>query len=252
MRRGSPATSICGAGAPRRVTSEYGTTCGRATPAALRFANGWFPLVEQGAVVWSGAAPRWPTNVVSNFAGRWQLPAYAALGSVQWSFWPQPAWPTGTPAYAGRHFYAVPRTSRHPQHAAAFAVWLTTDTAWQHSLMALQLVVPPSSRLWGAWVETVPAIAPPLKGKTVQAFMTAAQLGRAFDDPQFGYDSAAAYALIARSVPQIATGKRDPTAAMTQAAQAVNALESGQAPLAEKRSALARDFPGAGPAVTGM
>ena len=231
------------------VTTEYGTTCGLATPAALQFANWWFPLVQKGAVLWSGAAPHWPTNVVSNFAGSWQLPTYAALGSVKWSFWPQPAWPTGTSAYAGGDYYAVPSTTRHPAHAAAFAVWLTTDTQWQHRLMALQLVVPASSQLWGAWVETVQAIAPPLKGKNVQAFMTAAQLGRAFDDPQFGYDSAAAYALIAKDVPRIAAGRLDPTGGMTQAAQAVNALETGQALLAGTRANLAQAFPTAGPAV---
>ena len=106
---------------------------------------------------------------------------------------PQPRWPTGTSAYAGNDYYAVSRTTKQPDLAAAFAIWLTTSPEWQRSLMGLQLVVPPSSALWTEWAQVVKAVAPPLQGKNVGAFTVAASQNRAFNHPAFAYASDAAY-----------------------------------------------------------
>jgi len=234
--------------------SNYSALCGLASPAALTFANWWFPQAQRGSVVWNGTAPSWPQQVACGFAGSWTLPTYADLTSVKWDFWPQPAWPTGTSSYAGNDYYAVSATTKHADLAAALAIWLTTDVQWQHRMIALQLVVPPSSKLWPIWEQVVKTVAPPLAGKNIAAFMTAPLQGRAFNHPAFAYASDSAYNLIGNYLPQIITGKLDPTGAMTQAAQAVNAFEAGQALTAADQAKIASSnaFPTQGPAIASV
>jgi len=226
--------------------SNFSALSGLDSAAAKTFAQWWYPLCQDGVIAWNGVAPSWPKQVACGFAGSWQLPAFAAQTSVKWDFWPQPAWPTGTSSYAGNDYYAVSSTTAAPALAAAFAIWLTTDIQWQHSLMALQLVVPPSSKLWSAWVEVIGAVAPPLKAKNIQAFMTAPLQGRAFNHPAFAYDSDSAYALMSKYMPQIVAGKLDPIGGVTGAAQAVNAFEAAAAAEAAAVTSESKAFPATG------
>lgn len=225
------------------AAANFSTKCGLDSPQALAFAQWWFPLLVDGVIAWNGAALPWPQQVACGFAGSWSLPGFAAQRSVKWDFWPQPAWPQGTTAYAGNDYYAVSATTKNPELAATFAVWLTTSLTWQQALMRLQLVVPPNSKLWPQWVEVVKAIAPPLADKHLDAFTVAPLQNRAFNHPAFAYGSDEAYSTIGTYTGQIPSGKLDPVGAFRQAAAAVDKLESGLAAAAAASSSLAGRFP---------
>ena len=177
-------------------------------------------------MVWLGAAPPWPQQLVCGFAGSWTLPQFATQRSVKWDFWPQPAWPTGTSAYGGNDYYAVPISSKHPAEAAEFMIWLTTSTVWQRTMMRLQLVLPPSRNLWPDWTTFVRSVAPSLASKNLEAFTTAAFAGRAFVHPAFAYFSDGAYGLIGNYLPQIQARKLSVEEGLAEATRAVNAFET--------------------------
>jgi hypothetical protein len=220
------------------AAANFSDRCGLDSPAALEFAQWWYPLATEGVIAWNGAAPPWPQNVACGFAGSWQLPAFAEQRSIKWAFWPQPAWPTGTTAYAGNDYYAVSSTTKHAEMAAAFLFWLTTDERWQRALMELQLVVPPSRKLWAEWEATVKAIAPPLATKNLGAFTEAALQDRAFNHPAFAYDSDSAYGVIGPYTAKIAAGTLSPVLGMRQAADAVNKFEAAAASAASAQAGV--------------
>jgi ABC-type glycerol-3-phosphate transport system substrate-binding protein len=231
------------------AAANFSPKSGLDSPQALAFAQWWYPLVADGVIAWNGAAPPWPQQVACGFAGSWTLPQFATRNDIKWDFWPQPAWPTGTSAYAGNDYYAVSATTRHPEEAAAFITWLTTDVTWQRTLMQLQLVVPPNSKLWSEWETVVQTVAPPLKGKNLGAFTEAALQNRAFNHPAFAYSSDHAYSIVSPFTSQMATGKLDPVAGFTQAADAVNRFEAGQAVVATSAGSMSKLFPTTGPEV---
>jgi hypothetical protein len=226
------------------AAGNYSSKSGLDTPEALRFANWWFPLAQDGVISWLGVAPPWPQQVVCGFAGSWMLPQFATqYRGLKWDFWPQPIWPTGTSAYAGNDYYAVSVTTRYPQLAAEFAIWLTTSRAWQESMMRLQLVLPPTKSFWPEWAQFVGTVAPPLAVKNLGAFTTAALQGRAFNHPAFAYNSDGAYSTIGNYMPLIVARKLSPEEGMLQAAKAVNAFEEASkamAVAADKTAALLR------------
>lgn len=234
------------------AAANFSSKSGLDTPQALAFAQWWFPLVQEGAITWNGSAPAWPAQVACGFAGSWSLPNFAQQNGVKWDFWPQPKWPTGTSAYAGNDYYAVSATTKQPELAATFAFWLATDVTWQRSMMQLQLVLPPSSKLWSEWIDVVKAVAPPLQGKNLQAFTEAPLQGRAFNHPAFAYGSDQAYKLIGPFTTQMAAGKMDPIQGYQQAADAVNRFEVGQAVEAKAASGVDQRFPTDGPAIAAV
>ena len=234
------------------ASANFSDKSGLDSPEALAFAQWWFPLCQQGLIAWNGSAPSWPKQVGCGFAGSWQLPTFAQQTSVKWDFWPQPKWPTGTSAYAGNDYYAVSSTTKQPEMAAAFIIWLTTNVEWQRSMMQLQLVIPPNSKLWSEWVQIVKAVAPPLQTKNLEAFTVAALQGRAFNHPAFAYASDQAYKLISPFTTAMASGKMDPVAGYKQAADAINRFEAGQALTVAAAGTMAKRFPATGPAIASV
>ena len=146
---------------------NWSPKCGLDDPKALAFGNWFMPLVADNVITWIFGNGNWPQQIVCGFAGSWMLPQFAPLRSLKWDFWPQPYWPTGTTAYAGNDYYAIPVSTKHPKEAAEFMIWLTTDPVWQRAMMRLQLVLPPSRQLWPEWASFVRAVAPvPRSGGT--------------------------------------------------------------------------------------
>ncbi len=208
------------------VHGGYSTRSALDSAQALACAQWWYPLIHSGAVAWLGAAPHWPQQVACGFAGSWTLPQFALQTEVKYDFWPQPRWPTGTTAYAGNDYYAVPRTTHQPDLAAAFAIWLATSPAWAQSMTRMQLVLPPARTGWDQWEAVVRAVAPPLAHKNLGAFTVAALADRAFNHPAFAYLSDAAYGRIGQYTAQMAARRISIPLGLREATRSVNTFET--------------------------
>ena len=207
--------------------------CALDSAQASAFGEWFFPLVTAGVITTAGVTQ--PSSFLSGQVvcptwGSWMLPmAATALQAVKWRFYPYPQWPKGSSSRTGQDYYAVSVNTKHPAEAAAFAIWLTTSKAWQESLIRLQLVIPPQKVYWADWARLVEALAPPLRGKNVQAFTAPALDNRGFSTPPFAYYSSSAYGLIGNYLGAIAAQKVSPPLGLHQASSAVNAFESQMA-----------------------
>lgn len=221
-----------------------------ASPAGIAFVEWLFPLVKAGVIGWGGGGSDLTTGKsATTTLGSWKLPYVAtAWHGLKWDFYPNPVWPTGETAYAGRDYYAVASTSKHPDEAMTLLLWLMSSE-WQRSMMQLQLVVPSIRALWTEWVGTVGQIAPPLAKKHLDAFISGATKDRAFAMYAFGSSSDRAYGLIYNWMAQIGAGKVTPRSGVQQAADQVDAFEQAQAAQSVAETHMSTLFPSNGPTI---
>lgn len=221
--------------------------CALGSAEAAAFGEWYYPLVRAGVI--AAAAPGEPSSFVNGGIvcptwGSWMLPQAAlSLGGLKWRFYPYPRWPQGSSSRTGQDYYAVNVHTKQPALAAEFAIWLTTSKAWSESLMRLQLVLPPQKAYWADWASLVEAVAPPLKGKNVQAFTAAALQNRGFSAQPFAVDSAAAYGVINQYAGRIVSGQLSPALGLREVANAVNRYEAARLAEAKVGNTLRKEFP---------
>lgn len=111
------------------------------SPAMLRAAQLWQPLLDSGAVTLQPApdraAPPWFKNIsdgsiLSMVCAQWcgaVLQDYASSQSGKWRAAPLPQWAPGQHASAqfGGSTTAIFKTTKHPQQALTFASWLVSN-----------------------------------------------------------------------------------------------------------------------------
>ena len=93
-----------------------------------------------------------------------------ALRSTKWAYYPMPRWPRGAYDFTNENLVGINAATKSPEAAWELLNFVCASPQYQRALMHLFLYPPALKSLWTEWVAEVHAVAPPLKGKHVDAF----------------------------------------------------------------------------------
>ena len=146
-------------------------------------------------------------------------------------------------------FWAGPATTRHADQAWELLRWLTVEPEYQTFAMGAFLFPPALTGLLGQWQATAETVAPGLRGKGLEWFVTAAEQAWTTPTPWFAYATDTAYAIDTNWFNRLAARVVEVRAAFTQADRQVNALQAQGPTLADRARRAAGGFPSKGPSV---
>jgi ABC-type glycerol-3-phosphate transport system substrate-binding protein len=232
------------------------TRCLLDSPEAIAAGNWMFGLM------WDGVASPSRDQVggltsgqdVFSVCGGWNTFTEATqLGTkFKWGILPQPTWAQRKATMVNSDFYAINAHTKQPELAWEFFHWLTADPTWTRFVMGATLTQPALVALWDEWITLAEQVAPPLKGKGLQYYREAALGGYEVPQSFFLYNGTQATGILNAAWADLTAQRATVTAAFTQAAQQINALEqTAQANLAVQ-AAEAKAFPTVGPAMAAM
>ncbi len=232
------------------------TACELQSPAAIAAGEWMFELI------WAGTASPGRDQVggltsgkdVFSVCGGWDTFAEATqLGSkFKWAILPQPTWAKQPATMVNSDFYAINAQTKQPELAWEFFHWLTAQPTWTRFVMGATLTQPALVALWEEWITLAEQVAPPLKGKGLQYYRDAALGGYEVPQSFFLYNGTQATGILGAAWAELSAQKATVTAAFTQAAQQINALQqTAQANVALQAQEV-KAFPSTGPAVAAV
>jgi ABC-type glycerol-3-phosphate transport system substrate-binding protein len=167
-----------------------------------------------------------PATVFAMSGGWSLLPAAENLRGVKWDILPNPRWQTGeSTTFDNIDFYALLRSSKHPNEAWEFMRWLTTEPDYNLFLMKVNLIGPALLSLWDQYETIITAAAPPLRGKSLQYIKEAALSGRAYPHLFFAEGPLQADGILNTWMGKIGSRQVSVAEGFTQTAAQINAWE---------------------------
>ena len=162
------------------------------------------------------------------------------LEGMNWDFYQMPLWPKQPATFANTDFWAISASTKVPEAAWQLLKFITTGGQYSSLLMHTALFPPNLKSLWPEWVATVQNVAPPLRGKNVQAFAEYVLTDHAYPGRDFTYSSGQAHSIFGTYMGKIQAKQVDPTLGLQQAAQQIAAFESQAKQLQAVQSVLQR------------
>lgn len=148
---------------------------------------------------------------------------------MKWDIFPFPVFPAGRACFGGDQFYAISALTRYPDQAWELLKWVAAGSQWQRAVIRMFLMAPALNALWPEWIRLVQAVAPPLRGKSVQWFADAAVRGYAYPTSYFRYADQEAEGIIQGYFAQLFARQISVRTAFQQATQQVDSLEASAA-----------------------
>jgi ABC-type glycerol-3-phosphate transport system substrate-binding protein len=154
------------------------------------------------------------------------------LESMDWDFYQMPLWPKQPATFANSDFWAISASTSVPDAAWELLKFITTGGQYSRLLMRTALFPPNVKSLWPEWVGAVQAVAPPLRGKNVQAFAEYVLTDYAYPGRDFLYFNKQAQGILGNWIGKIWGKQVDVALGLHQAAMQINAFEAQGAQLA--------------------
>ncbi len=160
------------------------------------------------------------------------------LEGMDWDFYQMPLWPKQPGTFANSDFWAISAATKVPEAAWALLKFITTGGQYSRLLMRAALFPPNLKSLWPEWVGAVQAVAPPLRGKNLEAFSQYVLTDHAYPGRDFAYFSSQAQGIFGTWIGKILSRQVDVAGGLQQAAQQIRAFEASAHGLEAAQSAL--------------
>ncbi len=173
----------------------------------------------------------WPLGAETVFVTQWGgtigYDASSLRNNYKWRYIPYPKWPVRHATDMNIDFYGISSHTRHPELAWALLKEVSgPGTYWQRAItMRVTLTPPCLNSLWEEFIRIAETVAPPLKGRNLQAFMHTALNGWGYTQQYYQYEPVQADAILGGYLTELSQRALTPAAAMAQAAKQVNALQ---------------------------
>jgi hypothetical protein len=172
-------------------------------------------------------------QAVMGMAGGWDSLAIATnMRGRKWNYYSMPVFPAGRPTtMINVDFLAMNASSKYPDLAWSLFKFASMDPTYQLFDIRTTLVNPSLVALWPEWERLVQAIAPPMRGKNLQAYQQAVQYGAGHI--YFKYEPIQVNNLIGQATNQVPPGgSADVTEVFRQLSQRIDAIQAAGPALA--------------------
>lgn len=150
-----------------------------------------------------------------------------------------PSFPAGQRTYVNNDFYALNAYSKNPPELAwEILKFLALDRGFAQLQYKTTFITPNQTALWPEWIEVVRQVAPPLRGKNLEAYMGAARYATA--QYFFRYDNNGASNIFNQYMSLMVSGQLTPKLGLAEITGRINALEASGAALARADALQAR------------
>ena len=214
------------------------TVCELDSPKNLAAYEWFMPLVLAKVVNGSGGGMSKGQTAMKTQAG-WDIEG-DLLGwtGLNWRYWPMPAFPAGPSTFINNDFYAINAYSRNPPDLVwSIYKFIVLDPGFQQLLWRTTFITPNRIDLWPEWEHMLKTIAPPLRGKNIEAMAASVSFGHSHFF--WKYQDPTAEGIVSNWFTQIMAQKVSVQEGLRQATQQVNALESASGAAAAKEAAYA-------------
>jgi ABC-type glycerol-3-phosphate transport system substrate-binding protein len=148
------------------------------------------------------------------------------LEGMDWDFYQMPLWPAQPATFANTDFWAISASTKVPDAAWELLKFITTGGQYSELLMHTALFPPNLKSLWPQWVSTVQNVAPPLRGKNLEAFAQYVLTDHAYPGRDFAYGNSQAHSIFGSYLGKIQAKQLDVQLGLHQAAQQIVAFEN--------------------------
>ena len=206
------------------------TRCELTSPAATA-AMGWlYDQLDAGVLATRDINP-WPLGTQTVFVTQWGgtigYDASSLRDTYKWRYIPYPRWPVRHATDMNIDFYGISAQSKYPELAWKLLKEISgPGTYWQRFItMRVTLTPPCLNSLWEEFIRIAEAVAPPLHGRNLEAFMHTALNGWGYTQQYYEYEPVQADGILGTYLSKLPTHSLTPAQAMAEAAKQVNALE---------------------------